>query len=110
MKFLKLILLNLLFIPAISFAQADENKITIGDNAPGFKAEDADGKVYEMSEIVKDKNIVLLFYRGEWCPVCNRYLSNLQDSLQYIYDKDAVVIAVSPEKPEKIKSTRRVTA
>ncbi|MGI8894030.1 MAG: peroxiredoxin family protein [Bacteroidia bacterium] len=105
MKYLKLTLINLLFIPALCFAQPEGNKIKIGDKAPDFNAEDAYGKVYDMSEILTDKNIVLLFYRGEWCPVCNRYLSNLQDSLQYIYDKNTVVIAVSPEKPEKIKST-----
>ena len=31
------------------------------------------------------------------CPVCNRYLNGFQDSLQFILDKGASVIAVTPE-------------
>ena len=49
--------------------------------------------------------MVLVFYRGEWCPYCNRELSRLQDSIQFIQAKGATVIAVSPEKPENISKT-----
>lgn len=42
----------------------------------------------------------MIFYRGFWCPVCNRHLGKIQDSLKLITEKGAVVIAVSPEKPE----------
>ena len=43
--------------------------------------------------------MVIIFYRGEWCPVCNRYLSNFQDSLSYVLSAGAKVLAVTPEKP-----------
>jgi len=46
----------------------------------------------------------LLFFRGQWCPVCNRYLSNFQDSVQQILDKGASVIAVTPETSDNAKT------
>jgi peroxiredoxin len=87
-------------------AQSGENKLQVGEQAPDFIAYDAEGVEYNSMDLLKEKNIVLLFYRGDWCPVCTRYLSNLQDSLQYVYEKNAVVLAVSPDKPEKLESMK----
>ncbi len=53
--------------------------------------------------------IVIMFYRGQWCPVCNRHLSQVQDSLEMITARGAQLIAVSPEKPELLKKTREKT-
>jgi peroxiredoxin len=58
-----------------------------------------------LKDLVKKGNVVLIFYRGNWCPYCNRQLSQLQDSLQFIIDKGAQVIAVTPEQPEGILKT-----
>jgi peroxiredoxin len=47
----------------------------------------------------------VVFYRGQWCPFCNKYLSSLQDSLGLIQKKGASVIAISPETQEGIGMT-----
>jgi peroxiredoxin len=52
---------------------------------------------------------VLIFYRGQWCPICNRHLSQIQDSLKFIAEKGATVIAVSPEKPEYLEKMEKKT-
>ena len=70
-----------------------------GDAAPDFNAKDVGGKVVKLSEELKNGPVVIIFYRGEWCPVCNRYLSNFQDSLSYVEAAGAKVLAVAPEKP-----------
>ncbi|PJB59866.1 MAG: alkyl hydroperoxide reductase, partial [Bacteroidetes bacterium CG_4_9_14_3_um_filter_41_19] len=61
------------------------------------------------SEALKKGPVVVIFYRGQWCPVCNKHLSHLQDSLQLIYEKGATVIAVSPEQSEFLKRTAEKT-
>lgn len=71
--------------------------IKVGEEAPKIVAVSLNGDTINSNEILKEKNIVLIFYRGKWCPVCNRYLSNLNDSLSYITNKNTVVLVVGPE-------------
>jgi len=48
---------------------------------------------------------VLFFYRGQWCPYCNKQISHLQDSLELLTAKGAYVIGVTPETGENINKT-----
>ena len=107
-------ILCLLAFNIITLAQTqksvDEVKgIPIGTNITMFSATDADGNTYKLKEALTKGPVVVVFYRGQWCPVCNRHLSNLQDSLQLIYAKGASVIAISPEKPALLATTRKKT-
>lgn len=91
---------------AQEYKKVDEPKgLEIGTIAPSFSGKDKNGNIVDSNAELKKGPVVLIFYRGQWCPVCNRYLSNLQDSLQPIIDKGAQVIAVSPEKPEYLGKT-----
>lgn len=49
--------------------------------------------------------VVLLFYRGYWCPYCSQQLKMLQDSLQFITSKGASVVAISPQAPDGVGKT-----
>ena len=78
----------------------DVHGIEVGVKAPLFTAIDAQNKSFSLKEALKKGPVVLIFYRGFWCPVCNKHLSSLQDSLMQIQASGAQIIAVSPEKPE----------
>jgi len=71
-----------------------------GDAAPDFTAKTVAGNQVVLSEELKKGPVVIIFYRGEWCPVCNRYLSNFQDSLSYVTAAGAKVLAITPETPD----------
>ena len=86
-------------------AQEAPEGMFIGSKAPDFKAKDQYGKEIRLKDLLKKGKVVLVFYRGEWCPYCNKELSRLQDSLQFIKDKGATLVAVSPELPENIDKT-----
>ncbi len=73
--------------------------------SPDFTAENQDGKDIHLYDLLKNNRVVLFFYRGNWCPFCNTYLQNMQDSLDYILAENAVVIAVSPENPDNVEHT-----
>ena len=79
--------------------------LAVGDTVQNFQAIDADSTLYVFNEMIKKEAIVLIFIRGQWCPVCNRHMSQLQDSLQTVYKKGANVVVISPEKPEYINKT-----
>ena len=94
----------LLSVYAVVAQEAPEG-LFIASKAPDFKAKDQNGKDVKLKDLLKKGKVVLIFYRGEWCPYCNKELSRMQDSLQLIMDKGATLVAVSPEKPENISKT-----
>ena len=77
-----------------------------GMKAPEFVTMDNSGQKIDLNTILKShKAVVLIFYRGQWCPYCNRYIQRMQDSLQLLMNKGAYVIAVTPETPSNIGKT-----
>lgn len=83
--------------------------LQVGDFVNDFTAKDLHERTFVLSEALKKGPVVVIFYRGHWCPICNKHLSTLQDSLQLIYNKGASVIAISPEKPEYLEQTAKKT-
>ena len=98
-------LLSLVFLNTILLAQEKPEGLFINSKAPDFKATDQYGKEIRLKDVWKDSAVVLIFYRGQWCPYCNKQLKKLEDSLQLIKDKGARLIAITPEKPEFISKT-----
>lgn len=93
-----------------STAVAQEPKgLQVNSKAPEFSAKDQSGKWVTLSEELKKGPVVVVFYRGQWCPYCNRQLSNLQDSLTFITARGASLIAISPEVPENVAATVKKT-
>lgn len=91
-----------------SFTLLAQNKpmgLMMNDKAPDFTAKDQSGKTINLKEQLNKNSVVLVFYRGEWCPYCNKELKALEDSIKLITGKGAVVLAITPEKPENISKT-----
>lgn len=102
----KLLVSVFLSLAAISMnAQDDPKGLDVNDTAPDFTAKDKDGNSINLKDQLKKGAVVLVFYRGQWCPYCNKQLKKLEDSLSLIADKGASLIAVTPEKPESIAET-----
>lgn len=90
------------------FVQAQNPEpLFIGDKAPNFVALDQFEKRVSLTERLANGPVIIVFYRGQWCPHCNRHMSQIQDSLQMILDAGASVIAITPEKGEKIEKTMK---
>ncbi|MBS4043235.1 MAG: AhpC/TSA family protein [Chitinophagaceae bacterium] len=83
-------------------AQEYPNGLQVNDEAPAFSAVDQNGTLIELKDVLTKGNVVMIFYRGQWCPHCNRQLKALEDSLQYFVSKKAQLIAITPEKPDNI--------
>jgi len=79
--------------------------LKVGMKAPDFKLNSSEGESVRLSDELKKQPVVLIFYRGQWCPVCTRYLSGLQENLPKIVAKGAKVIAITPETNENIAKT-----
>ncbi len=110
---MKTIILIAVIIFSISSIKAqnikDVNGLEVGTIAPDFSAIDADSNTFKLKETLKEGPVVIIFYRGFWCPVCNKHLGSMQDSLKLIEARGAKVIAISPEKPEYLNEMAKKT-
>ena len=75
--------------------------LKLGSAAPDFTLKNAFGKTVTLSKELKKGPVVLVFYRGAWCPFCNLHLHALQKSLPAIEKHNAQIIAVTPQQPDK---------
>lgn len=76
-----------------------------GVMAPDAKILTADNKPTTLKAAFGGKPTVLIFYRGGWCPFCNRHLAavgQVQDQLKQIGFQ---TIAVSPDLPANLGET-----
>ena len=79
---------------------AAKSGLNVGAKMPSFSLKDANGKTIESSDLLKQGNLVVVFYRGSWCPFCNLYLRNLQKNLTQIKAAGGNLVAVSVENPD----------
>lgn len=82
-------------------ANASEVKgLSKGNRAPDFSLPNAFGKKILLSQALKSGIVIIKFYRGEWCPICNLDLRAIQQHLPQIRSLGASLIAISPQRPD----------
>lgn len=93
------------FIFHFALAQEKPEGLFINSKAPEIKAMDQNGNEVVLKDLRKKGNVVVVFYRGNWCPYCSRFLKKLQDSLDFIRAKGTQLIVVTPEADEGVDSS-----
>jgi peroxiredoxin len=83
-----------------------ERAIHVGDKAIDFQLPESMGSNLRASDLWSMGPVVLVFYRGGWCPYCNRYLHELQRALDDMQTLDAQLVAISPELQERALATQ----
>lgn len=73
---------------------------SVGDVAPNFSLPNASGESVSSEALLKRGPIVVVFYRGAWCPYCNLTLAEWQQSLEEIQGMGAQLVAISPQQPD----------
>jgi peroxiredoxin len=107
---LKLMLVLFFGMAVLSLhAQEKPEGLFIHSKAPDFKLKDQNGKDVALKDVRKKAPVVLVFYRGYWCPYCSRYLKTLEDSLQLVKEKGAELIAITAEKKDGVDKTLEKT-
>jgi peroxiredoxin len=84
----------------VTAEQAAANALKIGAKMPSFLLADANGKTVTSDSLMKEGNLVVVFYRGAWCPFCNTYLRTLQKNLDAIKSNGGVLVAISVENAD----------
>ena len=74
--------------------------LSAGDVAPDFSLPNALGETVSLSDCLISGTVILKFYRGEWCPICNLDLREIQRYLPKIKKLGATLLAISPQRPD----------
>jgi len=71
----------------------------VGDRAPDFTLPDQLGRQVSLAGELEQGPVVLIFYRGEWCPYCNLMLRTYGSRAADFSERGARLLAVSPQTP-----------
>ena len=81
------------------FGRHDSVHLMVGSKLPDFSLRDVDGNDFNSSSLL-GAPAVLMFYRGNWCPLCMAQIKEIAERYQ---DMDAMgikVVLVSPQPEE----------
>jgi len=68
-----------------------------GATAPQFNLQDQNGKNVSSAEILATHPLIVLFFRGRWCPFCVTTLEAWRDAQPAIVAAGARIVAISPQ-------------
>ena len=77
-----------------------KDALTVGQSIPDFTLPDAFGAQTSIKTLLAKGPLVIMFYRGEWCPFCNIEMHAMQKALPQMQELGATLVAISPEKPD----------
>ncbi|GAA1972772.1 thioredoxin-dependent thiol peroxidase [Amycolatopsis minnesotensis] len=78
-----------------------EQRLSEGDQAPGFTLPDSTGAKVSLSDF-KGEHVVVYFYPAAGTPGCTKQACDFRDSLAQLNDAGYRVLGISPDKPEKL--------
>lgn len=79
-----------------------------GMKAPAFSLTAADGSNYTFNPDELEKPVVLIFYRGGWCPYCNRHLAELRTVESELRDMGFDILFLSADRYEVIRESLKM--
>jgi thiol-disulfide isomerase/thioredoxin len=83
--------------------------LLIGQTAPNSTLHTVDSDPVSLKALTMQKTTVLIFYRGGWCPYCNRQLAGLKDIESQLDQFDYQILAISPETPAQLQEQKLQT-
>lgn len=81
--------------PAPSAAAA--RPLGVGATLPSAALQDLDGNTVDLAALAAGRPTLVVFYRGSWCPYCNKHLAALQEIEPDLLALGYQIIALSPD-------------
>ncbi len=91
--------------PGVAESAEEVHPLLIGAQAPDVTVRDIESNKVELHTLLAEKPTVLVFYRGGWCPYCNTHLAGLAESDPKLREMGYQILAISPDRPEKLRET-----
>jgi len=78
------------------FGRHENARLSVGSKLPEFEFRNLDGSAFRSSDLTGSP-AVLLFYRGNWCPLCMAQIGELVDRYQQMEELGISVCLISPQ-------------
>jgi peroxiredoxin len=88
---------------ATGYSDVSGVKLQVGKPPPDFSLQSIEGGEVVLSEL-RGRGVMLIFYRGYWCPFCIGHLEDIQSILPELDKKGIQVIAISPDSIDGLKT------
>ncbi|MEQ9440259.1 MAG: peroxiredoxin-like family protein [Cyclobacteriaceae bacterium] len=93
------------FVESLRRQHASERSLQIGDRVPDFTLKDQQQRPLRLYERLEQGPVILVFFRGGWCPYCNLTLRAWHYALPDIEFLGSQLVAVTPENPTQVRHT-----
>lgn len=84
-----------------------DSALGVGAKAVDGELPDAKGNRVKLSDLWAKGPVVIVWYRGGWCPYCNMQLQAMQGALPAIKAAGGTLVAITPETPDNSLSTSK---
>ena len=78
------------------FGRFDSSSLMVGGKLPPFSLDRPDGSRFESSSLAGSP-AVIVFYRGNWCPLCMAQIREMADRYQEMVAMGIEVLLISPQ-------------
>jgi thioredoxin-dependent peroxiredoxin len=80
-------------------------RLQVGEKAPAFRLEDADGNTVSLSDY-RGRKLIVYFYPAAATPGCTKQACDFRDNLRDLNNAGLDVVGISPDKPTKLGKFR----
>jgi len=80
------------------------NTLVAGDKAPLFSLQDQDGHTVDLSELLKENQVLVYFYPKAMTPGCIIQAENLRDQKATLAELNTISVGISPDPVKKLKN------
>lgn len=84
---------------------AAERAVCAGDPAPGFTLLEPNGKSLSSFELLNRGPVLIVFYRGRWCPYCSLDLRAIEAIAEELRSTGTSIVAISPQSAQESRIT-----
>lgn len=81
-----------------------ETQPVIGSFAPDFTLIQSDGRQFHLAEACKKGPVVMVFYPGDFTPVCTKQLCHYQENFEQFKKWNVQLLGLSKDSTEKHRS------
>ena len=79
-------------------------RLDINTKAPDFMLPDLNGKVFQLSEYIGKKHVLVVFNRGFIWPFCQKHMAQLRQEFDLFSQRDTIIVVVGPENAANFQS------
>ncbi len=89
---------------SLASSAAEAVPLAAGARIPAVVVQTVEGTGLDLAATVAQKPTLLIFYRGSWCPYCNRHLAALAEVEPELLKLGYQILAISPDEAPGLRA------